>query len=256
MNIRLQVLVFYILIYNLSFGQNYIDTLLNLQKRPTDIGKYCVQTIFNDINNSSPYFQTFMKRELGLGEDGESEFTMNNGIGTVKFTYINEILFGDNLDVDAYKVYVEYKLFTMDDELFVEKLDIWGNWENVAKIFISYYPTTINIEYLKNNKTELTSYYGEDKAIFSTEFVNGRMKGKIKVRNFTGKEKNSFKNEYEIVKQEFITKKQKKEKEEADKISTFLNERKNKIYSLRDLDYSKFKNIVNDHEEILLNIDT
>jgi len=171
------------------------DNLLGLQTRPADDG-YCVYAIFNKINNSFPYFQDFMQNKMKMSEYGETDYKWNNDILTIKTTYTQSILFGD-VDASAYLVYVQYSVFEIGKDYFVEKLDIWGNWESVAEIFISYYPTKINIDYLKNNKTEITTRYGSDRAVFSSKTANGRLIGRITVRNEAGKDYKQFIKEYE-----------------------------------------------------------
>jgi hypothetical protein len=182
-----------------------MDRILNLQTRPDYGIKYCIQTIYNKLNTSSIYFQGFLRNEIGLSEHGEPNYNLKNGVGTIRTTYINSIIRG-NVDYNAYKVNVQYSVFPIDDVFFVEKLDIWGNWESVAKIFILYYPASLNVEYLKNSKTEVTSYYIGDRASFTSEMVNGRLIGRIKVRCRAERNRKTFIAEYELKKQEFYQK--------------------------------------------------
>jgi hypothetical protein len=187
-------------------GQIYINDLLYFPEAPEITGEYCMQTIYNKIDNSSIYLQLFLQNKLDLTGIGELEDNIKNGIGTIKFAFINKNLnFNNNkIDEEAYKIYFKYSVFTVDSILFVDKLDIWGNWENVANFFIFYYPTKINIEYLKKNKKEITSNYSTDKAIFSSEFLNGKLIGRIKVRSASTANSNEFIKLYERNKQRIL----------------------------------------------------
>jgi hypothetical protein len=265
--LQIKALFFLIILSNSINAQNDIDKILNLQTRPNNRNGYCVQTIFNSLNNSSFYLQDFLDKEIKLSEVGEPDFKLKNGIGTIKTTYIKSIIHGyGNIDVNAYKVYVQYSVFPIDNDFFVEKLDIWGNWESVASIFISYYPTTLNVEYLKNNKSEMTSYYIEDRAVFSSEMVGGRLIGRIKVRSTSGKDYKQFLNDYEIKKQVYNSnleieiqdsiKKVEEEKQieikkeierkriEEEKLKVFLFERKTKIYDFSEINKTGYNNLL------------
>lgn len=247
--VKIKIFIMLILLSSSLFAQNNIDEILNLQASPNSSEEYCVQTIFNKLNNSSIFFQDFLQKKIQLSEEGESEYKLKNGIGTIKTTYINSFIHSlRNIDINYYMVDIEYSVFPIENDLFVEKLDIWGNWENVAKIFILYYPTTLNIEYLKNNKSEITSYYIEDRAIFSSEMVGGNLIGRIKVRNTSGKDYKKFIKEYEQKKQEFSVKmeiaRQDSIKNEEAKLKAFLLERKTKIYTLSELSKTDYNNLL------------
>lgn len=162
-------------------GQN------TLQEAP--IGRsYCVQTVDNDLNNSSTYFQEFLSKEIKLSQEGEIKYNLNEGEGTITYTYIRSIINNYNSEnPEAYKVYVQYHVKPEGHIFFVEKMDVWGNFADVAKIFIYYYPTTLNREQLKNGQEEITSYYRNDKAVFDTEMQGGNLNARIEVRSINKK---------------------------------------------------------------------
>jgi len=237
------------------------DNLLGLQTHPADDG-YCVYAIFNKLNNSFLYFQDFMQNQMKLSEHGENDCQWKDEILTIQMTYIPPILFGD-VDANAYKVYVQYSVFVIEKDFFVEKLDIWGNWESVAEIFVSYYPTKINIDYLKNNKTEIVTRYGNDRAVFSSEMANGRFIGRIKVRDEAGKNYKQFINEFELKKQNWKakleTQRQDSIKQEEEKLQKFLLERKTKVYNLSENNQKAYDDLIsqiqNESDAFLHNTD-
>lgn len=187
------------MIFNIVIGQNVNKKTLILEDKPVNSGSYCMQTIFNKLNNSSRYFQTFLDKEIGLTVDGESIINLKNGSGTITMTYVSKILQSlSEFEKNSYKIKIRYTVFLLEKEMFVEKLDIWGNWDNVANIFIKYYPTSINIEKLKNNKTTITSYYIEDRADFTTTIENEQAIGRIKVRSTSNMLKNDFIKKYTL----------------------------------------------------------
>jgi len=241
------LLLFSITVTTLLFGQNDIDKILQLQTRPSSRNGDYVQIIYNKLNNSSTYFQGFLQNKIGLTEEGDQEFDIDKGFGTIKTTYINKIIHGnEKMDYSAYNVFTKYKVFPIENDFFVETLDIWGNWESVAKIFILYYPTTINIENLKNNKTEITSYYLEDRAVFTSEQLNGRLIGRIKVSSTSNKTSKSFISDYDLKKKEFVLKNKEKERIQKEGLIAFLKERNTTTYSLKKMNNDQFEKITND----------
>lgn len=230
-----------------------IDKILTLQSQPYDRNTYCVQTINNKLNNSSFHFQGFLQRELGLSQTGDEIFEIENGKGVIQTTYIPGVLINYGNE-DLHKVHVKYDVFLLEDEIFVEKMDVWGNWETVANIFIRYYPTTLNIEYLKSNKSEITSYYIEDRSVFSSEIKNGVLQARMSVRTNSGKTTKDFIAEYEAKKADYLKKENEKIAEEKAEKQQFLRERKATTYSLSDLKNYPAKDLQKDFQNELLSI--
>jgi len=254
MKIKNYLFPFFMFISTVLIGQEDINVeeILTLQERPNSRYEYCIQTIFNKLNNSSIYLQDFLDKEIGLSTVGEPDYNLDKGVGTIKTTYTKSIIMGHgNIDYDAYKIYVEYKVFPIENDFFVEKLDIWGNWEIVANIFISYYPTTLNIEHLKNNKSEITSYYIGDRAVFSSYFDKGKLKARIKVRSTSEKDYEEFMKEYELKKQKHIEKKKQEQYEARQKLQKFLQEREKNIYSLEKINQKEFNNTLSEITDYL-----
>lgn len=248
MKSKTQLTLLFIIFSYFSYGQEG----LYFQDRPNG-NNYCIQTTFNLLNNSSIYFDDFLNNEIGISRLGETEDKIDGkaGIGYIKKTYIKSgVYIGKNIDYDAYKVFVQYFVFGIDKGFVVDKLDIWGNWESVANIFIRYYPTTLNINYLRNSKSEISSYYIADKAVFTSEIVNGRLQGRITVRNSQNKDYKEILKKYDIEKQEKI----KKEKQEYEKIKVFLNERAKTIYSIKKINKESYKKIASENFEIISNL--
>lgn len=234
---RNTILILGLLFTNLLYSQFNISDELNLQKRPHSRNEYCVQTINNLLNNSSGYFQMFLQRELSLSQVGEQVLSIKDGKGTIESIYMPPIISSNaNIDTDAYKIYVKYYVYVVGNDFFVESLDIYGNWETVAKIFISYYPTTLNLEYLTNNKTNISSYYIEDKAVFYSYFQNGRLKAKIEVRTTSDKKPSDIISVYEEKKAIYDS----IQEEIRRKKVAFLDERASKVYRMRLIDRTSF----------------
>jgi hypothetical protein len=236
------IVIIALLFSNLLYGQFNISDELGLQKRPHSRSEYCVQTVHNLLNNSSGFFQMFLQRELDLHQVGEQILNIKDGNGTIESVYMPPIISGNkNIDTDAYKVHVKYYVYAVGNEFFVESLDVYGSWETVAKIFITYYPTTINMEYLSNSKTNITSYYIQDKALFSSYFKRSRLKGKIEVRT------TSDKKPIDII-SIYVEKKSIYDRKQADvrrRKLAFLKERAATVYSMGLIDETALPHIKN-----------
>ena len=96
--LKIKTLLLLIVLSNSLIAQNDIDKVLNLQTRPNDINEYCVQTVFNKLNNSSSFFQDFLHNKIGLSEDGEPDYKLKNGIGTIKTSLLSNLKLCDLLN--------------------------------------------------------------------------------------------------------------------------------------------------------------
>lgn len=152
------------------------------QSQPNFDNEYIVETIDNDINNSSKYMQDFLSRVIGLSQDGDVVYNMDMGKGTITYTYIKSVIHvKESINKDDYLVKLVYHVESDENSLIVKSLDISGSFELVANIFINYFPTTLNLEQLEY-KQEITSYYVNDRAVFSSTTADGKLKAKISVR--------------------------------------------------------------------------
>ncbi|HOH23030.1 MAG TPA: hypothetical protein PLH70_08395 [Bacteroidales bacterium] len=263
--LKIKVLFLLLILSNALWAQDELDKILHLQRGPGLPNRYCVQTIFNKLDNSSFYFQDFLYKKVGLYLI-DDDFNVKNGKGTIKYTFKKPVAgFGD-IDVNAYRVYVQYTIFTIEDAIFVEKMDIWGHWESIADIFVLYYPSKVKVEYLKNNKSEVTSYFFTDRAVFSSEMLGGRLIGRIKVRSTTGKDHKQFLKDFEIEKQAYyfniekerqdsireaeemrqieLQKEMERKRLEEEKLKAFLLERETTIYNFSEISKRDYKNLL------------
>lgn len=182
----------------LSMGQNKqnIDSVLKLQTRSFDRNSYCVQTVFNKLNYAYPHLQQFLQRELKVVQSGSDRVEISNGVGTIEMVYTQPIIFGKQINHSAYHIHLKYHVFLFAGEYFVEKLNIWGNWESATKIFSDYYPTRHNVEYHKDNTQDLVKYFVNERIHFSAEQQKGVLIGKINVQSITGESRTAFIEKY------------------------------------------------------------
>lgn len=266
----------FLVFYQMINAQTEVDKILLLQYEPRFKDEYYVQTTFNKLNNSAKYFQDFLDFELKLCQTGETVYKLNKGVGTITSTYTDCIIHGfGNIDEEAYKIFIQYTVFPIENDLFAEKLDVWGNLEKILKIFINYCPTGINFEHMTNNQSEITSYFLNDRIVFSTEIRNGKQIGRIRVRSTTGDDYKKFIKDYELKKQNYIDNKQivaqdslKRDEEkkqieirkeielkkvEQEKLDAFLIQRKNTIFSLAKYNLSSYNKTLNELESQIHN---
>ncbi|MEO2064476.1 MAG: hypothetical protein ABGW97_15950 [Christiangramia sp.] len=157
------------------------------------------QITYFDLNFVNSKIQEFLSRKLEMTLQGDSNYNLDGGKGTISESYLDKI----SINKEPRKMTFSFEVFPVEGELVVKTLKITGDTDAVLDFFVRYWSTNLNFDDVKR-KEVVSNRYLQDRISFTFNEGNST----IEVQNTTIKDDEKFV-------AEFLSKKKKEQEQKV-----------------------------------------